>query len=207
MRFGTILSAVWICAVTAVGAEPAAAGDQVAFPLKASRSGRYLVDQRGKAFLYQADTDLDVVLKLSEAEAEEYLRARKDQRFNAVQVMLTGFLGMTNRAGELPFHDNDLARPNEAFFAHVDRVVAKARELGLLLAIAPLWSGCCGEGWAGRDDQGNLKPLNANGADKARDFGEWLGRRYAQHPNIFWILGGDNDPDNARRRFAPSPAG
>jgi len=171
----------------------------VRFPLKASASGRHFVDQKGRPFLYHADTAWMLFLKLTRAEAGEYLRARRDQGFNTVQVQLTGFLGMTNRAGHLPFsNDHDFAQPNEAFFAHVDAVLETARELNLLIAIAPLWSGCCGEGWAGQNKEGQPKPLNANGSEKARAFGQWLGQRYGQFPNVLWILGGDNDPHNAR---------
>ncbi len=95
--------------------------------------------------------------------------------------MLTGFLGPTNRAGELPFAgtppDQDFARPNERFFAHVDRVIAEAERQGVLLAVAPAWSGCCGKGWVGKEKGGRLKPLNANGPVKTRKFGRWLGAR------------------------------
>ena len=172
------------------------------FPLKVSENRRHLVDQRGAAFLYNADTPWMLFTKLTEAEAKEYIVRRKEQGFTAFQVMLTGFLGMTNLAGELPFAgtspEQDFARPNEAFFSHVDRVVAEAHRQGILLAIAPAWSGCCGEGWAGKEKNGALKPLNANGAVKSRELGRWLGKRYGKFDNVLWILGGDNDPNNAR---------
>ncbi len=172
------------------------------FPLQISENRRHLVDQQGTPFLYHADTPWMLFTKLTEAEAREYIDRRKAQGFTALQVMLTGFLGLTNRAGELPFvgrpPEQDFARPNEPFFAHVDRVVAEAHRQRMLLAIAPAWSGCCGEGWAGQEKDGALKPLNANGVEKSRELGRWLGKRYAKFDNVMWILGGDNDPDNAR---------
>lgn len=172
------------------------------FPLELSENRRHLVDPRGSPFLYHADTPWMIFMKLTEPEAKEYIARRKEQGFTALQVMLTGFLGMTNRGGQLPFAgtppEQDFTQPNETFFAHVDRVIAEAREQGLLLSIAPAWSGCCGEGWAGREKDGTLKPLNANGAEKSRDLGRWLGRRYGRFDHVMWILGGDNDPNNAR---------
>ena len=172
------------------------------FPLKVSENRRHLADQRGTPFLYNADTPWMLFTKLSEPEAKEYIARRKEQGFTALQVMLTGFLGMTNLAGELPFAgtppEQDFAQPNEKFFAHVDRVVTETQRQGLLLAIAPLWSGCCGEGWAGKEKNGALKPLNANGADKSRELGRWLGQRYGKFDKVLWILGGDNHPNNAR---------
>ncbi len=174
---------------------------ELAFPLRVSESRRHLVDARGTPFLYHADTPWMLFLKLTEPEAREYLARRKEQGFNALQVQLTGFLGMTNRAGELPFvgtlPDQDFTKPNENFFTHVDRVMAEARRQGMLLAIAPLWSGCCGEGWAGRDRQNRPVPLNVNGPERTRAFGRWLGQRYGGFDNVMWILGGDNDPHNA----------
>ena len=173
-----------------------------AFPLKLSENRRYLIDQRGTPFLYQADTPWMIFLKLTDAEAKEYISRRKEQGFTALQIMLTGFLGMTNRAGELPFAgtppEQDFAQPNEKFFAHVDHVVAEAQRQGMLLVIAPAWSGCCGEGWAGKSDDGTPKPLNVNGVEKSRALGRWLGKRYGKFNNVMWILGGDNDPGNAR---------
>jgi hypothetical protein len=52
-----------------------------------------------------------------------------------------------------------------------------------------LWSGCCKEGWAGEG-----KPIEKNGIEKTRRFGEYLGKRYTKFTNLFWIMGGDNDP-------------
>jgi hypothetical protein len=175
---------------------------ELQLPLRVSDNRRHLADQRGTPFFYHADTAWMLFTKLTEQEAAEYIGARRSQGFNAIQVQLTGFLGNRNRAGDLPFAgtppEQDFSRPNERFYAHVDRVVEEAAAQGMILAIAPLWSGCCGEGWAGRDEAGGLKPLNANGPDKCRALGRWLGDRYGKHPHIVWILGGDNDPDNAR---------
>ena len=190
------LSAIFLLAtVASLQAAPA-------FPLTVSENRRHLVDQRGAPFLYHADTPWMIFLKLTEAESKEYIARRKEQGFTALQVQLTGFLGMTNRAGELPFAgtppEQDFALPNAKFFRPVDRVVREAQRQGMLLAIAPLWSGCCGEGWAGRDKEKRPVPLNVNGAEKSRELGRWLGKRYGKFENVMWILGGDNDPNNAR---------
>ena len=195
-----LLTILFLVAAELFGAPALAAAPK--FPLRISENRRHLVDQDGAPFLYHADTPWMIFLKLTEAEAKDYIARRKEQGFTALQVMLTGFLGATNRAGQLPFAgtppEQDFARPNEKFFTHVDRVVAEAQRQGILLAIAPAWSGCCGEGWAGRDKQQRPAPLNMNGPEKARELGRWLGQRYGKFANVMWILGGDNDPDNAR---------
>jgi hypothetical protein len=40
--------------------------------------------------------------------------------------------------------------------------------------------------------------MNVAGPQVCRDVGRWLGRRYARHSHILWILGGDNDPHESR---------
>jgi hypothetical protein len=148
------------------------------FPLRIGPDHRYLVDSTGAQFFYNADTPWMIFVKLTEAEAKDYITLRKEQGFTALQVMLTGFLGMTNLAGEFPFAgtppEQDFAQPNEKFFAHVDNVVREAGRQGISLAIAPAWSGCCGEGWAGQEKDGTPKPLNKNGVEKSRELGRWL---------------------------------
>jgi hypothetical protein len=176
------------------------AAENPSFPLRVSANHRHLVDQKDRPFFYHADTAWMLFLKLTAPEAAEYLAARKAQGFSVIQVQLTGFLGATTRADELPFAPPtyDFAEPNEAFFAHVDKVVAEAERQGLVLAITPAWSGCCAEGWAGQMKDKQPAPLNTNGPEKARALGKWIGTRYAKFSNVMWIMGGDNDPDNAR---------
>ena len=165
------------------------------FPLRASDNGRYLVDAADQPFFYQADTPWMLLLKLTLPEAEEYFADRKARGFSALQIMMTGFLGMKNRDGQLPFEgDNDLSKPNEQFFAHADKVIQKAADMGVFLMIAPMWSGCCGEGWAGKEKDGRLKRLNVNGPEKAKQWGRWLGERYSKHTHIAWLRGGDKNP-------------
>ena len=150
------------------------------FPLQPSPDRRCLVDSKGAPFFYSADTPWMIFTKLTEAEAKSYIAHRKQQGFTALQVTLTGFLGMTNLAGELPFAgtplEQDFAQPNERFFAHVDSVVREAGRQGMLLAIAPAWSGCCGEGWAGKEKDGSPKPMNRNGVEKSRECCRYLAR-------------------------------
>lgn len=186
-----------ILCVVLLGVGSRAAVAAPAFPLKPSADGRYLVDSRGEPFFYQADTPWMLLLDLDAAEAEAYLKDRQAKGFTALQIQLTGFIDRKNQAGESPFEgDYDFARPNERYFAHADAVIQRASEMGFLLAIAPLWSGCCGEGWAGEKD-GKAKPLDANGVAKARDWGRWLGARYGKHQHIMWIMGGDHNPEGS----------
>jgi hypothetical protein len=172
------------------------------FPLRPSSDGRTLVDAQGHPFLYQADTAWMLPQSLDLREGVELMKARKAQGFNAIQMQMTGFVGMKDLEDRLPFGPNHrFDEPNEGFFNHLDQVFSEAGDLGLQIFISPLWSGCCGEGWAGVDENGSPKPLDAQGVDAAYSLGIWLGERFAAYDHVGWILGGDNDPLTAREEI------
>lgn len=103
-------------------------------------------------------------------------------------VVLAEHDGLTtpNPYGHLPLHGCDPARPNEAYFEHVDFVVGGAAALGLFVGMLPTW----GDKWNRRWGVG---PEVFEEKNAAR-FGEFLGRRYRDAP-VVWILGGDRIPE------------
>jgi hypothetical protein len=91
-----------------------------------------------------------------------------------------------NAYGDAPFTTpGDFSAPNEAYFAHADRVIAEAARQGLLVLLAPAYLGaaCGGEGWCAE--------MRANGPEKLRRYGAFIGARYARFRNIVWVHGGD----------------
>ncbi len=165
------------------------------FPLKISENKRYFVDQDEKPFLYHADTGWQIFMQLTTDEAVEYLSFRKSQGFNTIQVQLVMTPEQINRHGQKPFHgDNDFSRPNEAYHDYVKQIISKADSLGLLIVMSQPWLGCCLEGFGGNAD----KPIQKNGPAKNRQYGQYLGRKFASCNNLFWIMGGDNDPKSDR---------
>ncbi|GAB5476093.1 MAG: DUF4038 domain-containing protein [Maribacter sp.] len=175
---------------------------QISFPLKVSENNRYLEDSNGKPFFYNADTPWHLFFDLRIADAEFYIKRRKEQGFNTLQIMLTGAKGQVDFQGESPFlGDHDFSRPNERFFSRVDDILELLEKYEMYVAIVPLWSGCCGGDMAGNDKQGNPLPMLVNGPEKTRDFGKWVGQRYGDYKNIMWIIGGDNDPFNALEEY------
>ena len=80
------------------------------------------------------------------------------------------------------------------YFDHVEWVIQQADSLGLLIAIVPLWAGCCGEGYGGKGAVGPTSIMFVNGPVKSKAFGEYIGKRFSKYNNIMWILGGDIDP-------------
>ena len=164
-------------------------GNEFRFPLKVSKDNRYLEDQDGKAFLYHADTGWMLYFALTKEEIIDYIQMRKSQNFNVIQTMLM-LPGRENRNGVKPFQeDTDLSTLDEAYFDDVEWVLTYAEKENMLMAIVPMWISCCNDAWGGRGF-----PMQINGKDKVRDFGEYIGKKYAHHKNLIWILGGDNDP-------------
>lgn len=161
----------------------------VAFPIGPSEDRRYLIDSQGRPFFVHADTAWNLPKKLTLDEAKDYLDDRTRRGFTAVLLHAVGKEQgpMTNRAGHDPFAPtDDILKPVEAYWKHLDAVLAECERRGLLVFLAPLWIR-----WGGTDKQGwrnQLTDLNA------RPYGQFLGERYGKHRNLVWILGGDANP-------------
>lgn len=165
------------------------------YPVAVSPDHRYLVDQSGKPFLIQGDAAWSLISGLTKEDAEAYLDDRHRKGFNTVIVNLIEhhFAGPVNRYGEMPFtKTGDFSTPNEKYFEHADWVIRKAAEKGIQVFLAPVYLGYIGteEGW--------VEEVLANGPEKCRNWGRYVGKRYAGYSNIVWLIGGDRNPDSAR---------
>ena len=163
-------------------------------PTKVSADGRFLQTADGAPFFWLADTAWELFHRLSREEADFYLQTRAKQGFTAIQaVVLAEFDGLhaPNFYGEVPLRNDDPKQPVEAYFAHVDWIVARANALGLTVGMLPTW----GDKWNKKWGQGPeiFTPENA------RAYGQWLGARY-RDAAIVWILGGDRPIENDGQR-------
>lgn len=160
---------------------------QIPGPVRVSPNRRYLQQADGKPFLYLADTAWELFHRLNREDAEFYLRDRAAKGFTVIQAValpLHGGLNDPNAYGEAPLRNDNPATPNDAYFRHVDFVVDKARDLGLVIGFLPAW----GRHWKLRAKApALLNPSNA------RAYGQFLGERYRDRP-LIWILGGDANP-------------
>lgn len=185
----------WLLAGLALFLAAPVPAQQVAFPLQISENRRYFVDQKGAPFFYHADTGWQIYVKLTTAEAREYLTFRKKQGFTTIQTQVSMNPDHADRAGHKPFAgEADFARPNEAYHDHVAEVIELAASMNLLIVMSQPWLGCCKEAY------GNLpeKPIQRNGPEKNRAYGRYLGQKFAKFNNLFWLIGGDNDPKEDR---------
>jgi uncharacterized protein DUF4038/collagenase-like protein with putative collagen-binding domain len=168
---------------------------QSRYPVKVGPDNRHFVDRSGEPFLVQGDAGWSLISGLTREEAEQYLEARRRQHFNSIIVNLIEhrFRGPVNRYGEGPFTTpGDFSTPNEKYFAHADWVIRKTQEKGMQVFLAPIYLGYIGT------DEGWIEELVANGPQKAREWGRYVGQRYRNFDNIVWMIGGDRNPDKAR---------
>lgn len=165
----------------------------VSFPLKISSTHpRILGDQNDAPFLVVGDSPHSLLVNLSSSDAAAYLIDRAARGFNSLWIELlcvpyTG--GRTNGAlldGTKPFTRTlpgttsyDFTTPNEAYFSYVDHIVRIAATNGLVIMLDPI------------DPAGLLPMALNNGAARCRAYGQYLGNRYKDFPNIIWLHGND----------------
>jgi Protein of unknown function (DUF4038)/Putative collagen-binding domain of a collagenase len=158
--------------------------------LKVSDNKRFLVHQDNTPFFWLGDTAWELFHRLNREEADTYLKRRAAQGFTVVQaVALAEFDGLNekNPYGDVPLVGNDPEKPNEAYFKHVDFIIDKAAQYGIVIAFLPTWGDKVFKNTWGKGPE-VFTPANA------RAYGRYLGDRYKNRENIVWVLGGDRNP-------------
>lgn len=188
--------------------DPTPEPEGIVYPLSVSDDRRYLVDSLDRPVLLHGDAAWSLIANVSLEDAQLYLADRNAKGFNAIYVNLveTAFTNQDppwkNVYGEVPFdplpdtHILDFSKPNEAYWAHVDAVLDAAAEAGILVFAFPAYMG-----WMQQFD-GWSYALDANGADRMRAYGEFLGARYVGQPNLIWVAGGDWGPSGPSYELA-----
>jgi hypothetical protein len=161
------------------------------FPLR--RAGACLVDAGGAPVWLHGEAAWSLVVQPDDAELDRYLADRRARGVNALVVNLIEHKfadrAPRDRAGDPPFTvPGDFATPGEAYFAHVDRVLARAAAAGMVVLLAPAYLGDRG------GDEGWYAEIRRSGPDKLRGYGRYLGARYRSAPNLVWLEGGDAPP-------------
>ena len=166
--------------------EAAAQATPTAYPLKVSANGRYLIDQNNQPFLIVGDSPQALIGDLSEATAATYFADRQARGFNAlwVNLLCNSNTGCNKNGatfdGIAPFTTaGDLSTPNSAYFQRAAEMINLAAKYGLVVFLDPAETG----GW--------LPTLRNNGPAKAYKYGQFLGSRYKDFPNIIWMSGND----------------
>jgi hypothetical protein len=170
---------------------------QSVYPLKASASKRYLVDQGNQPVFLVGDSPHAMFVNLTVGQAATYLANRASYGINVlwVEILCGSYIpncraDMSTQDGILPFSTpGDISTPNEAFFSRIDQMVATAAQNGITILMDTWETGA------------EMPLLRSNGNTKAFNYGVYLGNRYKNSPNIIWITGNDfqtytNSTDN-----------
>jgi hypothetical protein len=163
------------------------------FPLHVDPSTRRLVDSSGTPFLLQGDFAASLIAQLTNEDVDRYLDDRRARGFNAIWVNLLEHKfsdrAPNNIYGDAPFSTpGDYSTPNEQYFSHVDWVLQRAAEKGILVLLTPSYLGYDG------GDEGWYKEMKANGVEKLKNYGRYLGQRYQAFTNVVWVNAGDYNP-------------
>lgn len=159
--------------------------------LRVSDDKRHLVKKDGSTFFWLGDTAWELFHRLNREEAREYLQNRADKGYTVIQAValaeLDG-LNTPNAYGDKPLIDNDPAKPNEAYFKHVDYIINEANKRGLIVALLPTWA----DKWY--KDRWGIGPEIFT-PENAKIYGAWIAKRYLAK-DVVYVLGGDRTPQN-----------
>ena len=162
---------------------------EIALPIKASADKKYLVDQNNTPVFLNGCSSWQLAFALSYDEAKTYLLDRKAKKFNALLVHIVPARNNEGRQKFGPaFFNDDLDKPNEAFFQHLDSLIELCNQLNIIVFIAPMYLSCCNDGWL------EIVQQYKDGEAKCRRYGAWFANRYKKYPNIVWLSGGDHNP-------------
>jgi len=169
------------------------------FPLRISANHRYLEGQDGTPFFLNIDAAWSMVAQLTYAQANTYLTDRANRKFSGVLVNLIEHQFSNNAPNNIynvaPFTGATFSTPNEPYFVLADSMIARANALGLLVILDASYLGynCGTEGWCAE--------VKAASAATMKGWGQYVGNRYKNYPNIIWIMGGDTDPTTVKAKL------
>ena len=152
------------------------------FPLRIHPNGKHLTDSNGKPFLMVADVAWQLLRRLSYVDAVNYMDIRKSQSFNTFIVQLLPNLpNQKNFNKTSPFQNNkesgqpDLNQPNKPYFDYLEKVVVAAKERSMVVGIV-----VSRKSW-------NVV-FDAQKEDSWKEYGAYVGKRFAKHANVIWIV-------------------
>lgn len=157
--------------------------------IRVSSDGHYFELANGKPFFWLGDTAWELIHRLTIDESNYYLTTRANQGYTIIQtVVLAEMDGIKTPTPEgfTPFVDADPTKPNPLYFDKVEKIIARANELGLYVALLPTWADKMTAPWGE-----GPRIFTTQNTGLARAYGAYLGQRLKGYNNIVWMLGGD----------------
>lgn len=172
------------CLLGIIGAALAARAEPLRLPVKVSTDRRYFTDQKNRPVFWLGTTQWQLFRDHTVDEARTILAHSRSNGFVFVHVMLAGVGEGTqaNVNGDVPWVNRDARTPNEAYFRHVDAILAAAGEEGMIVSLT-LYH----QRWRAIIHEGN-----------GRAWARWLARRYRDTPHLVWSM-----TPEARPEFVP----
>ena len=173
------------------------------YPLKVGANKRYLVDQTNTPVLLSVDAGWSLICggyaNLKAADADNYLKTRAAYGFNVVIVNLIEHQFCSNPPsnayGVKPFTGKVFTTPNEAYFKYADSVVNMAAKYGITIMLFPVYSGyqLGSQGWGAEMQSASTSDMLS--------WGQYVGNRYKNFPNVIWCIGGDANPGSIQSKL------
>lgn len=148
--------------------------------LKVSDNCRYIVHQDGTPFFWLGNTAWLLPERLNREEAEYFLFKDAQAGYNVEQIQVLNAIPTFNvygaQANNPEFDFSKVSRPGVyGYWEHLDYIVWLAQKNGIYIAMDCIWGSM-------------LKQMDVK---KAAAYGQFLGKRYKDKPNIIWMIGGD----------------
>jgi hypothetical protein len=155
-------------------------------------TGKFLINSiTGKPVFITGDAAWSLITQLDDADVDLYLSDRASRGFNYIWCAAADNFSQTNAPknfyGGVPFDGADFTHEDPKYWAHVDDVIHRAATHGITVALSPAFVGLYSPG-------GYLASIQASSEELLAAYGEFLGDRYKNFPNIIWVVGGDVDP-------------
>lgn len=180
----------WLLPLGALNPVPSRAAGNYPFPLRVSDNHRHLEGADHQPFLVVGDTAWSLIAQLNDDDVRKYLDDRAQRGFTAIIVNLIEHKFATHapadNRGVAPFvRPGDIAHPNPEYFDRAHRIIEMANSRGLCVFLCAAYLG-----WGG-GDEGFYKEIDKAGPEALRAYGQFLGTRFKDLPNIVWMMGGD----------------
>lgn len=157
-------------------------------------SGKRYLLQDGKPYFYLADTIWMAFQKLSLEEWQNYLRLRRRQGFNAVQISVLP-IAHDNSVGEEdiePFALDEeghylFDQINEAYFDKAEIMVEMAAEAGITPCLHLFWVNYIPDTWGALKSPERVLPLS-----RVRELAKYMLNRFDRYHPIYSVTGDTN---------------